>query len=178
MIPSLYIIVAIWFIKKRKLAITDFLNQLSHLLTISAIKNCHFLQCNHCLFAFSFFLSFFLPFTASFFVCQNLEIVLLLLQAKERQVINPTCPLLPLSPSCTLKSGPSPASSIPAHTWQKRLERFPTPHPYTRSLCHQDSKLQKRLLLCKIYKICVLNESVIIFYSNINKSFICSAECM
>ena len=36
--------------KKRKLAINDFLNQLSHLWTIQAIKNCHFLQCNHCLF--------------------------------------------------------------------------------------------------------------------------------
>ena len=34
--------------KKRKLAMTDFLNQLCHFWT--SIKNCHFLQCNHCLF--------------------------------------------------------------------------------------------------------------------------------
>ena len=36
--------------EKRELAITNILNQLGHEWTIKTIKNCHFLQCNHCLY--------------------------------------------------------------------------------------------------------------------------------
>ena len=35
--------------ENRELAITNILNQLGHEWTITAIKNCHFLHCNHCL---------------------------------------------------------------------------------------------------------------------------------
>ena len=44
--------VAIWYIEKRRrkkeISNNWFLNRLSNIWTISTIKNCHFLQCNHC----------------------------------------------------------------------------------------------------------------------------------